>query len=69
MIRETLSSLEARLSPRQFLRLSRSALVNVDQVEEVQPSFKGEHVVVLKNGIRVPMTRGLRALQERLKFL
>jgi two-component system LytT family response regulator len=69
IVRETLASLESRLSPKQFLRLSRSAIVNLERVVEVQPSFNGEHVALLKGGARIAMTRGLRELQERLQSL
>jgi two-component system LytT family response regulator len=68
VVRETLSALEAQLSPKEFLRLSRSAIVNLDRVQEVQPTFNDEHVVILHNGAKLPMTRGVRELQERLKF-
>jgi two-component system LytT family response regulator len=68
VIRETLGALEAQLDPKQFVRINRSTLVNVDQIRELQPLFKGEHVVVLRNGKQLPLTRGVRELQERLKF-
>jgi two-component system, LytTR family, response regulator len=67
MVRETLGAFEDKLSPKQFARLSRSAIANIERIQEVQPSFAGEHVVVLKGGARIPMTRGLRELQERLR--
>lgn len=66
VIRETLAALEARLDPRQFVRVNRSTLVNVEQIKELQPLFKGEHVVVLQNGKQLPLTRGVRELQELL---
>jgi two-component system, LytTR family, response regulator len=69
MLRETLGAFETKLSPRQFLRLSRSVIVNLERVLEVQPGFNDEHYVVLKNGPRITMTRGLRELQERLRTL
>ena len=68
VIRETLATFEDQLSPKDFARLSRSAIVNLDRVQHVEPTFNNEHVVVLANGTRLPMTRGLRELQERLKF-
>ena len=68
VLRETLSALETQLSPREFLRLSRSAIVNLDRVQQVEPMFNNEHVVVLADGTRLTLTRGLRELQERLKF-
>lgn len=68
-LRETLGALEARLSPKRFFRVSRSALVNLERVLEVRPVGRDEHVVVLKSGVRVPLTRGVRELQERLRYL
>lgn len=68
VMRETLGALEAQLAPAEFFRLSRSALVRLDRVKEVEPAFNDEHVVVLTTGARLPLTRGLRELQERLRF-
>ncbi len=68
ILRETLSALEAKLDPERFLRISRSALVNVEQIKELQPLFKGEYAVVLQNGQQLTMTRGIREVQELLKF-
>jgi two-component system LytT family response regulator len=69
MLRETLGAFEAKLSPRQFLRLSRSAIVNLERVLEVEPGINEEHYVVLKNGTHLTMTRGLREFQDRLRSL
>lgn len=68
VLRETLGALEAQLDPEQFLRISRSALVQIRQVKELQPLFKGEYVVVLQSGEQLPMTRGVREVEELLKF-
>jgi two-component system LytT family response regulator len=68
ILRETLAALEAQLDPKLFLRISRSTLVNLDQVRELQPLFKGEYVVVLHDGKQLPMTRGIRELEEKLRF-
>jgi two-component system LytT family response regulator len=68
VLRETMSSLEAQLPSQQFLRISRSVIVNVDQIQELQPMFKGENLVVLKNGKTYPTTRPLREIQQKLEF-
>jgi two-component system LytT family response regulator len=68
VLRETLAAVEAQLSPREFFRLSRSALVRLDRVREVEPVFNDEHVIVLLDGTRLPLTRSLRDLQDRLRF-
>jgi two-component system LytT family response regulator len=68
VLRETMNSLESHLPPDRFLRISRSVIVNIAQVQELQPMFKGENVVVLKSGQRYPTTRPLREIQQKLEF-
>lgn len=68
VLRESMTSLETHLPPQHFLRISRSVIVNIDRIMEIQPMFKGENVVVLKNGKRYPTTRSLREIQQRLEF-
>ena len=60
-VRTTLATLEARLDPERFRRISRSALVNLDRVREVQPWFHGDAVVILESGARVSLSRRYRA--------
>jgi two-component system, LytTR family, response regulator len=68
ILRETLNALESQLNPEHFLRVSRSAIVNLDHIKELQPMFKGEHVIILHNGKSLAMTRGLREVEQALKF-
>ncbi len=69
ILRETLTNLEAKLSPKRFLRVNRSAIVNMDRIKAVQPAMRGEHVVVLKNGKELSLTRGVREIQQRMESL
>ncbi len=68
VVRETLATIETRLSPREFFRLNRSALVRLDRVREIEPVFEDEHVVVLVNNLRLPLTRSVCDLRERLSY-
>jgi two-component system, LytTR family, response regulator len=68
VLRESMSSLESHLPPQRFLRISRSVIVNMDQIQELQPMFKGENLVVLKNGKSYPTTRPIREIQRKLEF-
>jgi len=61
ILRTTLVSLEGRLDPERFRRISRSTLVNLDRVREVQPWFHGDAVVILESGTRLPLSRRYRA--------
>jgi len=60
MLRETLAAIEKRLGTTSFARVSRSALVHLDQIKELQPTFHGDFVVVLRNGTKFRSGRSLR---------
>ena len=66
LLRETMASLEARLDPERFVRVSRAAIVGIDHVREVQPLFNGDFVVILKNGAQANGSRRYRAALDRL---
>jgi two-component system LytT family response regulator len=65
-MRETMKSMEERLDPTRFVRVSRSAIVNLDRVVEIQPWFNGDQVLILESGATVTTTRGYR---DRLRGL
>jgi two-component system LytT family response regulator len=65
MVRETLSAIEERLDGAQFSRVNRSALVRVDQVQELHPTFHGDYVVILRDGTKLSLSRSLRGQIER----
>ena len=61
LLRTTLTALESRLDQARFRRISRSTLVNLDRVREVQPWFHGDAVVILESGARLGLSRRYRA--------
>jgi two-component system, LytTR family, response regulator len=66
---QTISDLEHRLDPARFLRIHRSALVNVDWVHEVNSWFAGKVVLTLKDTQHTQLTVArdrVRTLKERL---
>ncbi|WP_158880720.1 LytTR family DNA-binding domain-containing protein [Rhodanobacter sp. L36] len=56
-LRETMTNLEARLHPRQFIRVHRSAIVNIKRIKAIHPWFNGYHVLVLTTGQQLRMSR------------
>lgn len=66
LLRETMTSLEARLDPRRFVRVSRAAIVSIARIREVQPLFNGDFVVLLRNGAQVNGSRRFRAALDVL---
>ena len=69
ILRETMSALESQLPDDMFCRVSRSAILNLRRVKELQSLSPGEHVAILANGERVGISRGLREVEERLKHV
>lgn len=65
VVRETLSSLEERIGTASFARVNRSAIVNLHQVRELQPTMHGDYSVVLRDGTKVPLSRSLRGSIDR----
>ena len=66
IVRETTAAMESRLAPAGFMRISRSIIVNLARIREVQPVAPNQYSVLLKNGTRLDMTCSLRELQSRL---
>ena len=64
--RETMSSLENQLPPEKFMRISRSTIVNMDRIKELQPLFHGEYSVILRNGAKLTLSRSYREKLDQL---
>ncbi len=64
LLRRTMNEMEARLDPKAFARINRSAIVRLDRVLELVPASRGEHVVRLAGGRELRLTRSYR---ERLE--
>lgn len=60
LLRETMSGIEARLDRERFIRISRSVIVNLDRVKEVQPLFNGTFAFVLVDGHKLESSRRYR---------
>jgi two-component system, LytTR family, response regulator len=56
LIRESLCKLEQRLDRTQFVRAHRSAIVNIDRVRKLRKQA-GERILVLSDGVTVPISR------------
>ncbi|MEP6574744.1 MAG: response regulator [Gemmatimonadota bacterium] len=63
-IRETMKLLEDQL-PRRFVRVHRSAIVNLDRIKELRALPSGDATVVLQSGATLTLSRGYRAQFEK----
>ena len=61
-LRASLAGLTEGLDPKQFVRIHRSVIVNVERIREVQPWFGGDYIAILRTGAKLRVSR-LRAPQ------
>ncbi len=65
LVRETMASLERRLDTR-FIRIHRSAIVNVQRVRELRSRENGDFLVLLEGGRKLRLSRTRREAVRRL---
>ena len=65
-VRDTITALEHKLASSQLVRVSRSAIVNVSAIAEMQPWFRGNFVIILRDGTRVQTGKKYRDRITRL---
>ncbi len=60
LLRETMAEMERQLDPRRFVRIHRSAIVNVDRIQTIESWGAGEFLFVLADGTKLTSTRRYR---------
>ena len=65
IVRESITRLETMLAARQFARVHRSTIVNLNRVKELRPWFSGEMIIVMNNGTELKLSRTYRKDLER----
>ena len=66
LVRQAMHRLAAQLDPSRFVRIHRKTIVNVSRVKELEPMFHGEHVVFLRDGTRLKLSRTFKDQLDRL---
>jgi two-component system LytT family response regulator len=69
IMRSTLDAVQDRLDPEQFARVNRSAIVNVDAIQELQPWTNGEYRIVLKDAAATELMWTRRFVNASLQTL
>jgi two-component system LytT family response regulator len=57
MVRQTLTAMETQLDPVRFVRIHRSAMVNVERIKELQPLFNGEYSLLMEDKTKLTLSR------------
>jgi two-component system LytT family response regulator len=61
MLRETMDNLENQLNPKTFVRVHRSAIINVSRIKELQVWARGEYRILMKDGKTFTLSRSYRS--------
>jgi two-component system, LytTR family, response regulator len=54
---QPIATLEAQLDPARFVRIHRSAIVNLERIARVEPYAKDSRIAILTDGTRLPVSR------------
>ena len=66
LLRRSMAEIETDLDPDRFVRVHRSAIVNVDRVKEMHPLFRGDSVLILHDGTKLRSGRTYRTAVQTL---
>jgi len=66
LMRKTMNTVEAKLDPQRFLRIHRSAIINVERIKELRPRRYGDHKIVLFGGTQLILKRCHTAKLEQM---
>jgi len=65
--KETMTRLELQLPPDKFLRVHRSHIIRLDQMEKLEKYGKESYMVILKDGTKVQVSKSrIKSLKEQL---
>jgi two-component system LytT family response regulator len=64
LLRDTMGRLERELDPERFVRIHRSAIVQLDRIRELVSDFHGDFEIILRDGTRLTLSRSYRAKVE-----
>jgi two-component system LytT family response regulator len=66
---QTMKYFEEHLDSQQFVRVHRSYIANIARIERIEPYEKSNFILILKDGSKVPVSRGgMQVLKENLDF-
>ncbi|MCA9735163.1 MAG: response regulator transcription factor [Deferribacteres bacterium] len=60
LLRETMTNIEKKLDPANFVRIHRSQIVNLDRIKKMQSDSHGDYEILLDTGQRLTLTRTYR---------
>lgn len=69
LLRESLTGMESQLDGRNFVRVHRSGIVNINFIDNLESHFNGEYIITMSNGSAVKLSKTYReALKKRITW-
>jgi len=66
---ETMKFYEDNLPKTDFVRIHRSYIVRIEEINKIEPYGKDNHIAILRSGDKLPVSRsGYQHLKEELNF-
>ncbi len=62
----SISQLEQLLDPKQFVRVQKSFIINIDEIQSMESYFHGEYMITMSNGTTVKLSRGYKQHLDRI---
>jgi len=66
LIRKTMNEIETKLNPDQFIRIHRSAIINIDHIKEIQYWYKNEYIFIMSNNEKIASSSSYRKNLEKV---
>ncbi|MFH2003219.1 MAG: LytTR family DNA-binding domain-containing protein [Bacteroidota bacterium] len=66
LIRKTMNQIETTLDPDQFIRIHRSAIINIDHIKEIQYWYKNEYIFIMSNNEKIASSSSYRKNLEKV---
>jgi len=60
IVHQKVSDVEMQLNPKQFFRIGRSAIVNVDRIKDLEPLHHGDYLISLVDDTQLNLSRHYR---------
>lgn len=60
LVRNTISNFEKKLDPARFVRVNRSTIVNIEQIQKIESDINYNYFVVMNNNVAVSWGRKFR---------
>jgi DNA-binding LytR/AlgR family response regulator len=60
IVHQKIGDIQTKLNPQRYIRINRSAILNVDRIKEMEPINHGDYLITLQDNTRLNLSRNYR---------